>query len=247
MSDYILIITAVREEAAGLSVALGSARNLQVGKREMTAGVLYHRPVSLLLAGPGQVNTVQALTAAIEWQRPACIIQTGCAGAFKRAGIQIGDIAIASEEIDAHLGIESQLPGIPVAPLPFSIGCYGGCEIKNHYVLNPELAQKAQSMIRQEMSAMNLTVELGPFLSVSTLTASDLRADQYYDAYRVIMESMEGAGASHVAMHYGIPFLEIRSASNWVGKRDREQWNLPLAFERSQKAVVTLIKGGLLP
>jgi futalosine hydrolase len=55
------------------------------------------------------------------------------------------------------------------------------------------------------------------------------------------MENMEGAGSAHVSMHYHIPFLEIRSASNMVGKRDTSLWNLPLAFERASEAVFELV------
>ncbi|MDX9786359.1 MAG: futalosine hydrolase [Desulfobacterales bacterium] len=246
MSPYLLIVTAVKEEAALLAATIESPRSVRAGQREMTAGVLVDTPVNLLVAGPGQVNTVQALTSAIEWQRPAAILQVGCAGGFKQAGINIGDIAIASEEIDAHLGLEPERPTeIPVDPLPFSIGCYGGFEIKNRYAIGVELTRKAQSVISRKMAGMNITVNLGPFLTVSTITASDRRAEQYFDAYQVCMESMEGAGAAHVALHYGIPFLEIRAAANVVGKRERNHWNLPLAWERSQAAVMTLLKGGI--
>ena len=56
------------------------------------------------------------------------------------------------------------------------------------------------------------------------------------------MEGMEGAGAAYLAIHYDIPFLEIRSASNFVGKREKESWNVPLAFERGAMAVLNLIR-----
>ena len=55
------------------------------------------------------------------------------------------------------------------------------------------------------------------------------------------MESMEGSGAAHLALHYNIPFLEIRSASNMVGKRDPGAWNLALAFERGAMAAFAFV------
>ncbi|PID74095.1 MAG: hypothetical protein CSB33_00400 [Desulfobacterales bacterium] len=55
------------------------------------------------------------------------------------------------------------------------------------------------------------------------------------------MESMEGAAAAAVAARFGIPFLEVRAASNLAGKRDRRKWDLPLAFERAGRAVELLI------
>jgi futalosine hydrolase len=56
------------------------------------------------------------------------------------------------------------------------------------------------------------------------------------------MEAMEGAGAAHVAAHYGLPFLEVRAASNLVGRRDRASWDLDLAFRRATWAVMTILK-----
>ncbi len=59
--------------------------------------------------------------------------------------------------------------------------------------------------------------------------------------FSAYMESMEGSGAAHTAIHYDIPFLEIRAASNFVGKRNRDEWNLPLAFERCAEAVLLIM------
>ena len=53
---------------------------------------------------------------------------------------------------------------------------------------------------------------------------------------------MEGAAAAHVALHYGIPFLEIRGASNLVGPRNRNAWNLPLAFENSCTCLMAVLQ-----
>lgn len=245
MTHHILIITAVKEESFLLASQVTSFRSGKLGGREMISGCLCGMPVRLLVCGPGQVNTVQAMTAAISSETPAMIVQTGCAGGFEQAGVHIGDIAIASEEIDAHLGIEPQGPELPVESLPFAIGCYQNAEIKNRYPANAELAKKTMAALREEKRRMAGAVMLGPFITVSTITATDRRAAQYYEAYGVLMESMEGAGAAHVALHYGIPFLEIRAAANRVGKRERDAWNLPLAFEKSQAAVMTLFTIGV--
>jgi futalosine hydrolase len=46
------------------------------------------------------------------------------------------------------------------------------------------------------------------------------------------MEAMEGAASAHVAALYHIPMVEVRSASNFVGERDKSKWDLDLAIER---------------
>ncbi|MBW1898940.1 MAG: hypothetical protein JRI61_07770, partial [Deltaproteobacteria bacterium] len=99
--------------------------------------------VRILVTGPGSVNTVQAMTACIENSKPVMIIQTGCAGAFKESGLQIGDIGIATEEIDIHLGIELEKPYTPLAELPFSVLKKGGAALKSRYPCSKSLSDLA--------------------------------------------------------------------------------------------------------
>ena len=52
---------------------------------------------------------------------------------------------------------------------------------------------------------------------------------------------MEGAAAAHLCRLYGVPFLELRGISNQVEDRQVEQWNLPLASARAQRAGLHLL------
>ena len=212
------------------------------GGRRITRGYIEGKPVRALITGPGVVNTVQSLTAAIENARPSLIIQTGCAGAFRESGLNIGDIGIATEEIDIQLGIETENGSLPLNELPFSIIKSNSVDIKNRYPLDIELVNQASDTLAKVFEEKNIQVVKGSFVTVSTITATDSRAKDIYKHYSPCMEGMEGAGAAHLAIHYDIPFLEIRSASNFVGKRDRSSWNLPLAFERGALAVLNLIR-----
>ena len=239
----IIVLAAVDEELAKLIACIESPVLSIVGGRRITSGYIKGKPVRVLITGPGVVNTVQSLTAAIEKARPSLIIQTGCAGAFRESGLNIGDIGIATEEIDIQLGIETEDDGLPLNELPFSIIKRGSIDIKNRYPLDIKLVNQASKTLRKIFEGKSIQVVKGSFVTVSTITASDSRAKDIYKHYNPCMECMEGAGATHLAIHYDIPFLEIRSASNFVGKRDRNSWNLPLAFERAGMAVLNLLQG----
>ena len=214
----------------------------KVGGRKIVSGYIEGKPVKLLVTGPGLVNTVQALTAAIEDSMPSLIIQTGCAGAFKESGFKIGDIGIATEEIDVNLGIEPENGKGPLNELPFSLLNSHCRDIKNRYLLDHELANLAFKAIKKDCADKNIGLIKGPFITGSTITATDMRAEKLYKQFKPCMESMEGSGAAHLAIHYNIPFLEIRSASNMVGKRDPGAWNLALAFERGAMAVFAFVR-----
>jgi len=215
MHTYIIIIAAVYDELSALIDRVEKPVVSKLGGRKIVSGHIEGKSVKLLITGLGIVNAVQALTAAIENSKPLLIIQTGCAGTFKESGLKIGDIGIATEEIDVN--------------------------IKNRYPLDYELANLAFKAIKNGCADKNIGLMKGPFITVSTITATDARAEKLYKLFKPCMEGMEGSGAAHLAIHYDIPFLEIRSASNMVGKRDTRAWNLPLAFERGAMAVFAFV------
>ncbi len=243
MDHPILIIAAVADELTGLREQLGHLAVDQKAGRMMIQGQLAGSTVNLLETGPGQINTARALTAAIEAERPALVIQTGCAGVFTETGLALGDIGIASQEIDVQLGIEMPEAAPFVSPLPFHILKRGNTRIRNAYPMAPELVDTARTCLAKAFAATGVNIAVGPFITVSTITSSDLRAEKYYQTYGALMENMEGAAAAHICIYYDIPFLEIRSTSNRVGRRDKKNWNLPLAFQRASRAVCAVIGG----
>jgi futalosine hydrolase len=242
MTASILITAATSSEMHAITIYTENMTSSTVGRRELLSGVLYGQQVSLLITGPGLGNTVQAITAAIEAARPAMIINTGCAGVFKETGLKIGDIAVATQEIDIQMGIEPVHGSAPTQPLPFPILIKNGVEIKRRYLLNEELTDNTFAILTQAFANTDVNIAKGPFITVSTITATDRRAADIFSHYRPCMEAMEGAGAAHLACFYDIPLIEIRAASNFVGKRDKHQWNLPLAFQRSTAAVKECIR-----
>jgi futalosine hydrolase len=239
---FILIIAAVTEELAGLRDRMDRFPEADTAEGSVIRGRLSGQAVGLLETGPGLINTARALTAAIEAEKPALVVQTGCAGAFAAADLALGDIGIASVEIDAQLGIEIPDAEPDIAPLPFRILKKGNVQVRNRYPIEPNLVENTRSFLRQALAETGVHVKTGPFITVSTITSSDLRAEKYYQKYEAIMENMEGAAAAHVCIYYDIPLLEIRSAGNFVGRRDKNNWDLPLAFGRASQAVCTVIK-----
>ena len=242
MHNHIIIAAAVYDELSVLIDRVEKPVVSKLGGRKIVSGDIEGKSVKLLITGPGIVNAVQALTAAIEDSRPSLIIQTGCAGAFKESGLKIGDIGIATEEIDVNLGIEPENGNWPLNELPFSLLNSHGLDIKNRYRFDHELAALAFKAIKKGCADKNIGVMKGPFITVSTITTTDARAEKLYEQFKPCMEGMEGSGAAHLALHYDIPFLEIRSASNMVGKRDPGAWNLALAFERGAMAVFAFVR-----
>ena len=242
MNPYILIAAAVAPELSTLLSMVRMPVSSVIGGRKIFSGEIDGACVKLLITGPGIANTVQALTAVIEDLRPSFIIQTGCAGAFKESGIHIGDIGIATREIDAYVGIETETGGFPLQALPFWVISQKRRKIKNSYPVNSALVDLTFNTLKATCADKHVGLKKGPFVTVPTITATYKTAGSLFSQYKAVMENMEGAGSAHVSMLYHIPFLEIRSASNMVGKRDMSLWDLPLSFERASEAVFELVQ-----
>jgi futalosine hydrolase len=55
------------------------------------------------------------------------------------------------------------------------------------------------------------------------------------------IESMEGAALHFVALHQNIPFIQMRSISNWVGERDKSKWKIKEAISNLNNELKKII------
>lgn len=196
----------------------------------------------VVITGPGMVNTAQALTMAMERFRPALVLQTGIAGVFEKAGLRTGDIAVAESEHYIHTGLDRGGSFDPPAPLPFDLIETDPGTRMGRFPVDPARADHARTVIVEGFKGEPCRVIKGPFITVSTITATHATADRLFAAYAPCMEAMEGAASAQVAALYKTAFLEIRAGSNRVGKRDKTQWEIPLAAERASKAVSLVLE-----
>ncbi len=240
--DSILVSAAVEGEIEGIRKNLAEPVTCGMDGLTVTSGRLGRQAVRLVVTGPGIANTVHGLTVAIAAGKPQLIVQTGCCGGFEQAGIEIGDIAIASEEIDVQLGLEPDEDGTAVGRLSFPVIRKPDKDIFNCYPVDKKEFNSAVKSLQAGLAGSDVTVFTGPFITVATVTASSGRAGDLRRQYGALVENMEGSGAAHVAALYDIPFLEIRAMSNRVGVRDRDRWDLPLAFRRCSQAVQAFLE-----
>jgi futalosine hydrolase len=211
------------------------------GRKRLGFGLSNCR-TEVLVGGPGAVNTAQSLTAYLEHKRADLIVQTGCAGFFPSSDLALGDVAIASECIDIHCGVENPKTPFPLDKLPFSLLSEESDDNTAHFVIAPQLVAAATAALNKMTAAHVFRIASGPILTVATITATNERAADLFAAYAPLMEAMEGAAAAHTARLYDVPFLEIRAASNCVGERDHANWDLSMAFAHTATAVKALIE-----
>lgn len=257
-SADLLLLCATAGEATELALAL-QALPLQASASRATPlpapvdvsdittahGHFAGTPCRLVYSGIGPVNTAHALTRAVERQRPRMVLQFGIAGAYVPAGVPVGSIVVASEEIYGDLGVLTpdgwqpvDLIGIPVVP--------GSSPRFNRFPLDPQGVARAVRLLARLPPASAPAVpappvHCGPCLTLSQVTGVRTLGDALHRRFGALCESMEGAAAAHVCALYGLLFLEVRGVSNLVEDRDRSHWQIAAAAGAAQRAVLHLV------
>lgn len=184
--------------------------------------------VTLLITGVGLPLTAFALGNVLgidEWQ---LAINAGIAGAISK-DLAIGEVVQVVNERFADLGVEEKDGSFT--------------DVHQMGLIDPNQPPFTNGLlINQGSSAFNFLTKVNG-ISVNKVhgntTSIELLTKKYPDAQ---VESMEGAAFFYACLSKGIPFLEIRSISNYVEARNRDNWNLPLAIEQLNNTLIEMVK-----
>ncbi len=222
-----LLITATGLEAAPLKGAL-PWRPLPFPLGELFR--LPEREVYLAHLGVAKVNMAAGLALALHTLRPQRVVQFGIGGAFAGAGLEVGGLAVATQETHLDTGVQLENDWQDMETLGFPLlGPY-----YNTFPTDAALTQTLASLT----GALPCT-----FGTSETVTGSFALAEVLYERFGVALESMEGAAAAQVCAAFGVPFAELRGVSNVVGERDKTRWALSEAVQVVNRAVLGYVVG----
>jgi futalosine hydrolase len=183
--------------------------------------------IDVLISGIGLMHTAWSLGRRLAARKPDIAIQAGIGGCFSHER-DLGQVVIIEREQLGDLGAEDQNGFTDL----FDIGLWkaGQPPFEQHSLVN-------------SFAGLPSVPELPRVTAVSVNTVSGRlpTIQRLQEKYAPEMESMEGA-----AFHYGcllekVPFLQLRSISNYVEVRDKSRWNIPLAVKQLNGALVNYI------
>jgi len=189
-----------------------------------------HASIFVSAVGIGVVSAACSVGGLVERLDISQAIMLGSAGCYDNSGLKIGDLAVASSEVLSELGL-CVGAGIGSAD---DLALAG---LSQEIAMDPDLAEALA-----HAAAQVATARTGRFLSVVGVSADDHQALQRADRFHPLVENMEGFAAALVGQKIGIPVGEVRGISNIAGNRDKSRWNLPLADERAQEAVLGYLR-----
>lgn len=229
----IALIAAVPIETELLRRSLSPCEVRSCGRRNYYRGTLAGRPVALMHSGVGKANAAGAITSLLFAERPEAVIVIGCGGAYPDAGLEIGEVTLASEEIFGDEGVLTPGGFLDMEALGLPLVLSGGARHFNRFIADPRLLHQARGILGEPT--------VGPFVTVSTCSGVLAVGRELARRTGGICENMEGAAVAQVCILYGIPFLEIRGISNQVEDRDTTRWDLRRGAEAAQNAARHLL------
>jgi len=237
----IALITAVDQENALLRQQLTTPQQHNCAHLNLTSGSLNHLNLTIATCGIGKANTAAATALLIQHVQPTLVVMIGCGGAFADSDLQLGDLAIASEEIYADEGVMTPEGFLDMAHLKLSLADTATTSYFNRFPVDQPLAEQACRLL----GTGSTRCISGPFSTVSTCSGTDELGRQRHQHTHAMIENMEGAAAAHQCLLNQTRFFELRSVSNFIEQRDLSRWDLPRAMTNAQKAFLSLVDQGL--
>lgn len=167
----------------------------------------------ILVTGVGMLNAAVCLTQKLSDSNYDLVINMGVAGSFN-SDLKIGDVIEVVEDTISELGYEDAEQ--------FSKF--------NEFDLKTVFVNQSRTQLRKVRS-----------ITVNTVHGNEKSIAAIIKRLNPDIENMEGAAFFCVCEKFHIPSIQIRSISNKVERRNKDNWDLSLAIEQLNKEVARII------
>ena len=178
---------------------------------EITSDKLKIHPV--LVTGIGMVNTSINLTRELSKNSYDLVINMGIAGSFKDS-INIGDVVEITEDSFSEIGFENNN----------QFNKFSEFDIKTSFTVNPK------STLTRVKS-----------ITVNTVHGNAQSISEIVERENTDIESMEGAAVFNVCEDFNTNCIQIRSISNKVEARNKDNWDIKTAISNLNNEVERII------
>ncbi len=182
--------------------------------------------IDVMITGIGLTATTYSLTKHFSYKKPDLIIQAGVGGCFD-TNISLGSVvAIKADTIADESVIELKklktlfaLNLVPQDKFPYTKGWL----------------QNKNEMLKK------IKLKKVKAISVNEITTSKQKIQLYKNEFDPVVESMEGAALHYTCIMENIPFVQLRSVSNYIGERNKKKWNMKESIINLNKELIKLI------
>jgi len=219
----ILVVAATEEEVLSLKSEVLSQNQDRVGVIQPSG--LKTLDFELLITGVGMVATAFALGRHLVSNQYDLVVNLGIAGSFDRT-IALGDVIEITEDTFAELGAEDDNTFLSIEKMGFGQGTYlPSTKLSNLYNL---------------FNTFNL--KTAKAITVNTVHGNEASIKKVTERLNPQLESMEGAAFFYACNQMNVPCIQIRAVSNYVEKRNRDNWEIGLAIKNLNTFALEFLK-----
>ena len=190
-------------------------------------GMPANSATDILITGIGLAATTYSLMKQLHIKRPDIIIQAGIGGCFDTA-ISLGSVLAIKQEAIADQGVIEH--GKLKTLFNLKLAAQNQYPFSKGWLIN-------KSEVLKKVKLKKVTG-----VSVNEITTSKQKVKLYKEIFNPVVESMEGAALHYVCVMEKIPFLQIRSVSNYVGERNKKNWKIKESIINLNKELISLLQ-----
>lgn len=176
--------------------------------------------IDFLITGVGMVATAYHTAKAL-FAKYDLAINAGICGSFNK-NMELGTVVNIYEDTFSELGAEDG----------------------DVFLSLEDLKLQGVQKVTSTQTMVNKTIDLTPKVSgitVNTTHGNEYAIEKVVERFHPYVESMEGAAFLFACEQEHIPCIQLRAVSNYVEKRNKESWNIPLAIENLNKQLIAII------
>ncbi len=180
-----------------------------------------NKDIQVLITGVGMVNTAVML-GRHDLNHYGLIINAGVCGTLDR-NIKLGQVLHITEDILSEMGAED------------------GNDFLTYDQLNLPGKHKFSHSLRHNFKDLE-TLKKVKGITVNTVHGNEITIEKVKQLYNPDVESMEGAAFFASCSGLSDNYIQIRSVSNYVEKRDKSKWQMPLAIKNLNDFLINFIE-----
>ncbi len=183
--------------------------------------------VDTLLTGVGGHACLYHLQTHLQKKKYELVIQAGIAGSFSDE-LSLGETVLVQKDVFADAGVfeKGELNTL------FDMG----------FANKNEWPYQDGWLMNDHPLLFDYKLKKVAAISVNSLSDDSSLTALYKNKFNASIESMEGAAFHYTCLQQKIPFLQLRSISNRVGDRDKNNWRMKEAIQHLNDELKTLIQ-----
>ena len=176
--------------------------------------------ITTLITGVGMTATAFAMGKALSKNHYDLAINAGIAGAFDRS-LKTGEVVSIGLDCFAELGAEDGEKFLSIDELGF-----GKASIRPEQLFD-DLSLRSLKRTRS--------------ITVNKVHGNDESIYTTVSRLNPQTESMEGAAFFYACNQTNLPCVQLRAISNYIERRNRDSWNIPLAIKNLNDTLIKLL------